>query len=352
MTRSFAVSAVLVSASIIGCIRAGSGSSLKIGDPAPTFTNLPAVDGKTYSLGDFKQDLLVLCVNCNHCPVAAAYEKRFIDFTNKYAAGQDAKVAFVAVCVSTMDVDNLDKMKVRAKDSGFNFPYLYDSTQKLGKQLNAHVTPELYVFDKNRKLIYWGAMDDDMDVDKVTERYLVPAVDAALAGKSVPKPLTKAFGCAVVYDKVGNDPQPPEVNLEVVKKQGYLDALAKLRGKVVVVDIWGEFCVPCKEAFPSIVEMHEKYADKGLACLSVSLDQAADKDLTLKFLKREKAVFTNVLLDEPAKTWQSLFDVYGPPAVMVFDRDGKLAGRFDHNDVDKSYTHDDVEKLVVGLLGK
>ena len=112
MSRCLAVDALLVSASIVGCLHAGAGSSLKMGDPAPGFTNLPAVDGKTYSLADFKQDLLVLCVTCNHCPVAAAYEKkRFIDFTAKYAGGKDAKVAFVAVCVSTMDVDNLDKMR-------------------------------------------------------------------------------------------------------------------------------------------------------------------------------------------------------------------------------------------------
>jgi peroxiredoxin len=245
MTRFLAVSAVVACLALAGCVRAGGGASLKIGDPAPAFANLPATDGKTYSLGDFKQDLLVLCVTCNHCPVAAAYEKRFIDFASKYASGKDAKVAFIALCVSTMDVDNLDKMKVRAKESGFNFPYLFDATQKLGKQLNAHVTPELYVFDKSRKLIYWGAMDNEMEVTKVTEHYLVPAVDAALAGKPVPTAQTKAFGCTVVYDKPNNDPPPqPEVNLEVVTKQGYLDALAKLRGQVVVVDIWGDFCLP------------------------------------------------------------------------------------------------------------
>ena len=110
----------------------------------------------------------------------------------------------------------------------------------------------------------------------------------------------------------------------------------------MAVDIWGEFCVPCREAFPHIVELHDKYAARGLACMSVSVDQAANTALALKFLVRE-AVFANVLLDEPPKTWQSLFDIHGPPAVLVFDRDGKLAGRFDHNDVDKSYTHEDVE---------
>jgi len=98
--------------------------------------------------------------------------------------------------------------------------------------------------------------------------------------------------------------------------------------------------------------MHDKYASKGLACLSVSIDRAEDKDLVLKFLKREKAAFTNLLLDEPPKAWQALFDIFGPPAALVFDREGKLAGRFDHNDVNKAYTLDEVEKFVVRMLGK
>ena len=352
MVRVFAVGVLLSGALLVGCA-SGGGNGFKIGDPAPAFSNLPAVDGKTYSLSDFQQDLLVLCFTCNHCPVAAAYEERLNKFAKKYASGKDAKVAFVAVCISAMDVDKLDKMKIRAKESGFNFPYLYDQTQNLGKQLNVHVTPEFYVFDKNRKLVYWGAMDDDLDPAKVTEHYLEPAVDAVLAGKAVPKAQTKAFGCMVVYEKTNDVPPPPkqeEVTLQVVKQKGYLQTLEGLRGKVVVVDVWGEFCVPCREAFPHLVELHNKYASKGVACLSVSIDQAEDQDLALRFLKRQNALFTNLLLDEPPKTWQALFDIYGPPAALVFDSGGKLAARFDHNDISKTFTYDDVEKAVVGLL--
>ena len=202
MNRFLAMGLTLLVAGPAGCLEAGgNGVSFKLGDDAPLFQDLPGIDGKKHSLGDFKQDVLVLCVTCNHCPVAAAYEERLINFTKKYASGQDARVAFVAVSVSDMEVDNLDKMKTRAKASGFNFPYLHDPTQRLGKQLNAHVTPEFYVFDKSRKLVYWGAMDDDMDVAKVKEHYLAPAVEAVLANKAVAKAQTKAFGCAVEFRK-------------------------------------------------------------------------------------------------------------------------------------------------------
>ncbi len=145
---------------------------------------------------------------------------------------------------------------------------------------------------------------------------------------------------------------PPEITLEVVKQKGYADTLQRLRGKVVVVDVWGDFCIPCKKEFPHLVELHEKYAGRGVACVSVSLDQLDAKAAALKFLIKEKASFTNILLDEPPKVWQEIFDIYGPPAVLVFDKAGKLAARFDHNDIDKSYTHADVEKAVAKLLDK
>jgi peroxiredoxin len=237
------IATLLAGIAMVGCVKAGGDNGLKIGDPAPAFKNLPSIDGKTYSLGDFKQDVLVLCVTCNHCPVAAAYEERMINFTKKYATGNDAKVAFVAVCVSDQEEDKLDKMKKRAQQSSFNFQYLYDESQNLGKKLNAHVTPEFYVFNKERKLVYWGAMDDDMEVGKVKEHYLVPAVDAVLAGKPVSKAQTKAFGCVVSYKKTASAAPAPaaEVNLQIVKEKGYLDTLERLRGKVVVMDVWGEF---------------------------------------------------------------------------------------------------------------
>jgi peroxiredoxin len=199
MVRVSAIVALLLGSALFGS--AAGGTKLDIGAAAPAFANLPGIDNKKYSLGDFKQEVLVVCITCNHCPVAEAYEDRLIGFAKKYAAAKDAKVAFVAINVSNHADDKLDKMKVRAKEKGFNFPYLYDQSQAIARKLNARVTPEFYVFDKNRKLAYWGAMDDNLVLAKVTENYLEPAVDALLAGKAVANPKTRAFGCNVEYDE-------------------------------------------------------------------------------------------------------------------------------------------------------
>jgi len=95
--------------------------------------------------------------------------------------------------------------------------------------------------------------------------------------------------------------------------------------------------------------MHEKYAGKGVACVSVSVDAAEDKDDVLAFLKKQKATLTNYLLDEKQKVWQQHFDILGPPAVLVYDQQGKLAKRFTP---EEDFTYADVEKLVQKLLSK
>src|SRR5262249_39682795 len=108
----------------------------------------------------------------------------------------------------------------------------------------------------------------------------------------------------------------------------------------------------CKKEFPHLVEMHQKYAGKGVACVPLSVDAAQDRDAVLKFLQKQKATLANFLLDEPPKVWQEQFGIYGPPAVFVFDRDGKLAGRFDGNDAAKEWSYADVETVVVKLLDR
>jgi thiol-disulfide isomerase/thioredoxin len=145
--------------------------------------------------------------------------------------------------------------------------------------------------------------------------------------------------------------QPPAaIKLVVVKKKGWEDALKAMKGKVVVVDVWADWCIPCKQEFPNLVELHRRFAKAGLVCVSVSLDEAEKQAAPLKFLKAKGATFPNYLLDEPADTWQKIFDINGPPAVFVYQRDGKLARRFDYNDPDKQYTYADVQKLVQKLL--
>lgn len=119
-----------------------------------------------------------------------------------------------------------------------------------------------------------------------------------------------------------------------------------------MVDLWADWCIPCKQAFPHLVELHKHYAKDGLVCVSVSLDKVKDKDKALAFLQKMDARFPNYLLDEEFAFWQEKFDINGPPALFVFNRDNRLARKFDNNDPDKRYTHEDVEKLVQELLLK
>jgi peroxiredoxin len=176
---------------------------LNIGDAAPTFSGLEGVDGKTYSLDTFKdKDVVVVVVTCNHCPVAQAYQDRLIAFAKKHA-GPDSKVGFIAINVNNLPEDKLDKMKERAKEKGFTFPYVYDPSQKIGRALGATVTPEFFVLNKERKIVYMGAMDDDMDADKAKVNYLEAAVTAALKGEQPPMTETAGRGCSIQYEPAG-----------------------------------------------------------------------------------------------------------------------------------------------------
>ncbi|MFO0946929.1 MAG: thioredoxin family protein [Planctomycetota bacterium] len=175
--------------------------ALNIGDAGPAWRNLPGIDGKTHSLVDLaKKDVVVVVFTCNSCPVAVDYEDRIIDFTKKYAGPED-KVAVVAINVNKIEADSLPMMKERAKERGFNFPYLFDETQGIAKAYGATYTPEFFVLGKDRKVVYMGGMDDDSNPEKVKTNYLVPAVEAALAGKKPEIAETLARGCMVRYAK-------------------------------------------------------------------------------------------------------------------------------------------------------
>ena len=154
---------------------------LNIADPAPQWTGIAGTDDKPHSLADYKNAKAVVVVfTCNHCPVATAYQDRLIALQNDY---KDKGVQVIAICVNKGAADDLDAMKSRAVSAGFNFPYLYDPTQQVGRDYGATCTPHVFVLDKDRKLAYRGAIDDDMNADKVQQHYLRTALDAVLSGK-------------------------------------------------------------------------------------------------------------------------------------------------------------------------
>jgi peroxiredoxin len=180
--------------------RAGKyNTTLNIGDAAPAWTDLEGVDGKRHALSDLAdKEVVVVVFTCNSCPVATDYEDRIIAVAKKYA-GADSKVALVAMCVNKIAEDQLPKLRERAESKGFNFPYLYDETQKIGKAFGAAFTPEFFVLDKQRHVVYMGGMDDSSNAAGAKTNYLEPAIEAALSGKAPATAEAPAIGCRVRY---------------------------------------------------------------------------------------------------------------------------------------------------------
>jgi thiol-disulfide isomerase/thioredoxin len=140
----------------------------------------------------------------------------------------------------------------------------------------------------------------------------------------------------------------PAVELKPIKYDALIDLVKQNQGKVVVVDFWADFCIPCKREFPNLVRMARQYKDQGLVAVSVALDDPADekaKARALKFLQAQRAAFTNVLLDEQPEVWQKKLDVDGPPVVYVFSRTGRLEKKFTGE-----VNYREVEELAVRLL--
>lgn len=172
---------------------------LNIGDAAPAWKDLPGVDGNKHSLSDLKdKEVVVVVFTCNSCPIAEDYQGRLIAFTSKHC-GPDRKVALVAINVNVIAEDKLPKMQERAKEKGFNFPYLHDATQKIARDYGAVYTPEFFVLDKKRKIVFMGAMDDRNMEREVKVNFLEPAVAAALKGELPKITETLGRGCLVRY---------------------------------------------------------------------------------------------------------------------------------------------------------
>lgn len=174
-------------------------STLNIGDKAPAWKDLPGVDGKKHSFEEWKdKDWLVVFFTCNSCPTATDYEERVIAFTKKYAT-TESKVGVVALNVNTIAEDNLEAMTARAREKEFPFPYLFDESQQIGKAYGAVFTPEFFLLNRTRQVIYMGGFDDHSDPQLAKTQHLEEALKAAMAGQKPKVAETVAIGCRVRY---------------------------------------------------------------------------------------------------------------------------------------------------------
>jgi len=174
-----------------------------MGQTAPYF-NLPGVDGRNYSLDDYRGEVnaLVVIFFCNHCPYAIKTQDRLIALGREYI---DKEVGFVLICVNDVmnyPQDSFDNMKKRAKEKGYPFPYLHNEDQKVAHAYGALVTPHVFLLDSDMKLRYRGAIDDNIDNPNAVKRqYLRNAIEALLAGtpEKITKRDTRPIGCSIKW---------------------------------------------------------------------------------------------------------------------------------------------------------
>lgn len=328
--------------------------TLEIGQKAPDF-RLPGIDGKFHTLSEYKAGVLVILFSCNHCPTAQAYEDRVIRFVDDY---KDKDVQLVEISPNSppgllleelgyTDLsDSFEEMKIRAKDKGYNFPYLYDGdTQEVSLKYGPAATPQAFVFDKDRHLQYVGRLDGKEKPGSANAEDLRAAVDALLEGKLPKTQVTKTFGCSTKW--AWKSEHREEVNAEWAKNPVEITktdeaGIKKLlenkdSGKLRLLNIWATWCGPCKVEYPEFINVHRMYKDRDFEFVSLSADNPSKEDKALEFLKSRNSGVKNYLFGNDDK--YALIEAIDPewngalPYTLLIEPGGNIVWK-QHGEVD------------------
>jgi len=199
--KKFKILAAALIVAIVSAFTIPGSAGYKVGDIAADFS-LKSTENKMVSLKDYKDAKgFIVIFTCNHCPFAKAYEDRIIALDKKYANLGYPVIAINPNNPEKQPEDSFELMKVRAKEKGFTFPYLFDQGQKIYPLYGATKTPHVYVLQKTAKgneIKYIGAIDDNYeDESAVKQKYVENAVNSLLQKKEIAVKETKAIGCSI-----------------------------------------------------------------------------------------------------------------------------------------------------------
>lgn len=294
------------------------------GQKAPDF-KLPGVDGKEYALKNFSGGkALAVIFTTNHCPDAIASHGRMVALVDHF---KGKPVSFVAINSNspkglhppelgwTVYDDGFEDMKLIAKDSGFNLPYLYDGeTQEVAKAYGAVVTPHVFIFDGDLKLRYNGRMDNGRRrLGPVEKNEARDAIEAILSGKKPEVVMTRPVGCTTKWMEkaemvAGEDRKWKEQPVTVEKADAAtLGKLAANKGRsgMRLINLWSTSCGPCIAEFPDLVKIYRQYSWQEFEFIPISLDEVDDLDKVTRFLKQNHCGLpprTKPLLDAEKRT--------------------------------------------------
>jgi thiol-disulfide isomerase/thioredoxin len=261
-------------------------------------------------LSDFDDaKLLLVLFTCNHCPTAQAYEERIKKLHADYL---DRGVRLVAISPNDAEAvrldelgysdigDSLEDMKIRAKEAGFEFPYLYDGdTQEVTKTYGAIATPHSFLFDQERKLRYTGRIDDG-EVGPVTKHDLRDAIEAVLKSQEIANPSTRVFGCSVKWaakkegaaQSIQKWQQEP-VSLESIDSEGIKALVANDTENFRLINLWATWCGPCVIELPHLIDVNRMYRGRHFELITISMDESDAQEDALKVLKKVYASTKN-----------------------------------------------------------
>jgi peroxiredoxin len=342
--------------------------TLEIGSSAPDF-KLPGIDGKTYTLKNFADaKVLAVIFTCNHCPTAQAYEDRIKALVNDYKNKGVAVIAISpnypgAVALDEMGYsdlgDSFEEMKIRAKDKGFNFPYLFDGETGLAsKTYGPMATPHVFVFDQQRKLQYNGRLDASEKPGSANAEDTRNAIDALLAGKAVPVAKTKTFGCSIKWKEKSDWAKKAPlvwakepVTLETIDEAGLKSLLENKSDKVLLVNVWATWCGPCVTEMPEFVNINRMYRNRDFEFVTISADMPNKKDKALSVLTKLQASGKNFIFNSEDK--YKLIEAIDPewqgalPYTLLIEPDGKVIYR-----TQGAIEPLEMKKMIVNKIGR
>jgi len=282
---------------------------LELGDSAPDF-KLLGVDDRFHTLADFaKHKYLLVVFLSNHCPYSHAAETRMIPWINRMKSHGLGVVAIQpnnpeAVTVDELGFskynDSFEEMKLYSAENHFTFPYLYDGeTQKVAKAYGALATPDLFIFDQDRKLRYSGRFDDSRfeEANTVTKHDAINAFDDLVAGRTVSVPYARPMGCAVKWltklDKAAAAKEPKwdhePVTIAGIDAAGVAALVRNPTNKLRLINVWATWCAPCVAEFPELAKFSRRLKKRDFEVITISMDNPKDEAKALKFLQSQHA---------------------------------------------------------------
>ncbi len=312
--------------------------------------NLKGVDGKMYSLSSFKNaDILVIIFSAPHCPTAQAYEQRIMDIQRDYK-DKGVQVVMInpnsteSVCLEERGYtdlgDSYEDMQIRAKEKGFNFPFLDDGeTEETSVKYGPVATPHSFVFDEKRILRYVGRIDDSEKIGTAKQHDLKNAIEAILAGKEVEIKQTKVFGCSIkwkwkndIRKKLDADWEKKVVPFETLSIDAMKDLLKNDSKKLRVINVWATWCGPCIAEFAELVDTYRMFMGRDFEMYTISTDKLDKKENVREFLQSKNAAINNNFIFELENKYD-LIENFDPewsgeiPYTIIVEPGGKIVWR-------------------------